>query len=91
MKHEGRWRLIQPEPGLFRWISPLGQTYDTRGEPVQPPLPEPVERGPDEVPDDPPETLRYEGPIFYHAPRPAPAEPEPPPPPTSDPNEPPPF
>jgi hypothetical protein len=35
------WTLIQPEPGHFVWISPLGRTYRTRGGPVRPDLPEP--------------------------------------------------
>jgi len=35
------WTLTQPEPGLFRWISPLGRVYLTRGEPIRPDLPDP--------------------------------------------------
>lgn len=35
------WSLAQSEPGLFRWISPLGRTYVTKGEPVRPDLPDP--------------------------------------------------
>ncbi|MFP5069203.1 DUF222 domain-containing protein [Pseudonocardia nantongensis] len=35
------WALTQPEPGLFRWTSPLGRVYWTRGEPVRPDLPDP--------------------------------------------------
>ncbi|GAA5120392.1 DUF222 domain-containing protein [Pseudonocardia adelaidensis] len=35
------WRLSQPEPGHFVWISPLGRTYRTRGEPIRPDLPDP--------------------------------------------------
>jgi hypothetical protein len=55
------WRLSQPEPGLFVWISPLGRTYRTRGEPVRPDLP-----GPDPPPDgadprDDPDTDRHGG------------------------------
>jgi hypothetical protein len=38
---ERGWRLTQPEPGRFVWISPLGRTYRTRGEPVRPDLPDP--------------------------------------------------
>ena len=41
-KHRLRWRLSQPEPGVFVWVSPLGQVYRTRGEPILPPLPDPV-------------------------------------------------
>ncbi|MFC5237898.1 HNH endonuclease signature motif containing protein [Pseudonocardia zijingensis] len=35
------WTLTQPEPGIFVWISPLGRTYRTRGEPIRPELPDP--------------------------------------------------
>ncbi|WP_156993479.1 hypothetical protein [Pseudonocardia acaciae] len=45
----GGWRLEQPEPGTFTWISPLGQTHTTQGEPIIAPLPEP-----DDNPDPPP-------------------------------------
>lgn len=31
MKTFGGWSLTQPEPGLFRWRSPLGRIYETRG------------------------------------------------------------
>lgn len=37
-----RWHLTQPAPGMFRWRSPLGREYRTRGEPVRVPLPEPA-------------------------------------------------
>jgi hypothetical protein len=47
MKHEGGWELQQPEPGRFRWRSPLGQIYCTRGEPIAPDLPDPVPRADD--------------------------------------------
>jgi hypothetical protein len=35
------WTLVQPEPGQFVWMSPLGRIYRTRGEPIRPDLPEP--------------------------------------------------
>ncbi|MHA6616392.1 HNH endonuclease signature motif containing protein [Pseudonocardia sp. DLS-67] len=35
------WTLTQPEPGVFVWISPLGRTHRTRGEPIRPDLPDP--------------------------------------------------
>jgi HNH endonuclease len=41
-KHHGGWHLDQPAPGRFRWTSPLGQVYSTRGEPIWPELPEPL-------------------------------------------------
>jgi hypothetical protein len=36
-KTKGWWRLSQPAPGWFRWVSPLGRTYRTRGELIDPP------------------------------------------------------
>jgi len=51
LKTEGGWVLAQPEPGRFRWTSPLGCIHHTRGEPITPPtvapLPRPVESDPD--------------------------------------------
>lgn len=35
------WTLTQTDPGAFVWISPLGRTYRTRGEPIRPDLPDP--------------------------------------------------
>jgi hypothetical protein len=84
------WTLTQPRPGHFVWISPLGRTYRTRGEPVRPDLPDP---------DPPPEgTDRREDPdtepgnplelrILWREGR----DPAPPPPPAPDPEEEPPF
>jgi hypothetical protein len=85
------WGLTQPQPGNFVWISPLGRTYRTRGEPVRPDLPDP---------DPPPEgTDRREDPqteqgyrldqnILWRDGR----NPQPPPPPAPDAEEdPPPF
>jgi hypothetical protein len=88
-KHELGWQLTQPQPGIFEWISPLGQVYRTRGEPSTPPLPEPLPR-PDEP--DPPDTgrARCDGPILHRPPPQPPAQARPPPPPV-DPDEPPPF
>jgi hypothetical protein len=40
------WRLRQPEPGQYQWISPLGQVYRTRGEPIRPDLPDPLPHAP---------------------------------------------
>ncbi|WP_169736826.1 HNH endonuclease signature motif containing protein [Pseudonocardia spinosispora] len=34
LKHRGGWTVTQPRPGYFRWKSPLGRTYPTRGEPI---------------------------------------------------------
>ncbi|MBV9315616.1 MAG: HNH endonuclease, partial [Pseudonocardia sp.] len=84
------WRLTQPEPGVFRWVSPLGRIYVTRGEPVMPPLPAPRPRptqpelgNPLPLCDGsilPPTTSLIPGP-----------EPEPPPQPDADDLDPPPF
>ncbi len=41
VKHDGGWQLEQPEPGLFLWHSPLGGTYPSRGEFLDPPMPDP--------------------------------------------------
>ncbi|MHA6785831.1 HNH endonuclease signature motif containing protein [Pseudonocardia saturnea] len=67
------WTLTQPEPGTFRWRSPLGGTYLTRGEFADPDLPEPcpTDLGPDF--DRP--TRVHDGPILQPRPRP----PDPPP------------
>ena len=50
LKTTGLWRLQQPAPGVFRWRSPLHRVYVTRGEPVCPPLPDPV---PGDTPESP--------------------------------------
>jgi hypothetical protein len=42
LKHEGGWRLDQPEPGLFRWTSRLGHTYQVRPPPIIEALPDPI-------------------------------------------------
>lgn len=48
LKHDGGWRLTQPQPGLFRWISRLGHTYTVRPPPIIEQLPDPLPRdGPD--------------------------------------------
>jgi hypothetical protein len=90
MKHRGGWTLTQPEPGWFRWRSPLGQLYRTRGEAIAVDLPRPVP-GRRECDGPAPGAVRWEvGPIFQpgqwarlHPPRgvPKPAEPNPRPPP----------
>lgn len=95
LKHEGGWRLRQPEPGHFVWTSPLGRVYHTRPQPITTDLPDPLPGPPlpeSGYPDDPPPANHNEyGPIFY---RPPPT-PDPPlasaPAPAGDPDEPPPF
>lgn len=79
-KHHGGWLLEQPRPGHFRWTSPLGRTYHTRGEPISPPGVEPAPRADphDTGPDGPRGASTDPGPIFCRPP-PEPAPPLPPP------------
>jgi hypothetical protein len=59
-KHHSRWRVCQPEPGRFEWISPTGHTYtvepDPLGDPDIPADPDPpADANPDQAADpDPP-------------------------------------
>jgi hypothetical protein len=83
---ERGWLLTQPAPGWFRWVSPLGRVYWTRGEPVRPDLPDP---DPGSHPDEETATeadrrLRRHDPRILDRPaadpaRPPPPKPEPPP------------
>jgi len=86
LKHEGGWRLTQPEPGHFIWTSPLGRIYHTRPQPITTDLPEPLPR-PDHPDHAPPATAGDDVPILWRPP------PDPPRPPARfvDPDEPPPF
>lgn len=52
LKSAGHWRLHQPAPGTFCWSSPLGHGYTTRGEPICPPLPDPLPASPAEPSPD---------------------------------------
>jgi hypothetical protein len=80
MKTEGGWQLEQPEPGLFHWISPLGRSYWTRGEPIDPPDPDPCPRPVDpEDPDGGMSRTRWWGGPSMQRPPPAPDPPPPPP------------
>jgi hypothetical protein len=88
MKHFDGWTLTQPQPGLFRWDSPLGQVYWGRGGPIAPDLPDPLP-GP-EAPD-PGSAARCEEPILPPDARQQRHPPEPPPEPDRPPDEPPPF
>ena len=83
------WRLTQPEPGHFVWISPLGRIYRTRGEPIRPDLPEPDPPPDGDDPRDDPDTEhghRLDPPILWRE-----AHDPPPPPPAPDEEEEPPF
>ncbi|HEU0088694.1 MAG TPA: hypothetical protein VFQ77_13785 [Pseudonocardiaceae bacterium] len=86
LKHEGGWRLFQPKPGHFTWISPLGRLYHTRPQPISIDLPDP-RPGPKYPDTTPPASLNEDAPILDLPP----PEPEPEPPPAADPDEPPPF
>ncbi|MGH3800871.1 MAG: hypothetical protein ACRDTD_12170 [Pseudonocardiaceae bacterium] len=44
LKHEGGWRLRQPEPGNFVWTSRLGHTYQHQPAAIIEPLPDPIPR-----------------------------------------------
>ena len=44
LKHDGGWRLHQPEPGLFHWRSRLGHSYLISPAPIIEPLPDPIPR-----------------------------------------------
>jgi hypothetical protein len=78
MKTEGGWQLEQPEPGLFHWTSPLGRSYWTRGEPIDPPDPDPCPRPVEPDEPDAPSTRWMNGPTMQRPP--PPPTPEPPPP-----------
>ena len=64
IKHHSRWRVTQPQPGVFEWTSPTGHTstiepkrrppddmskHEPPGEPAQPP-----DTPADQQPDEPP-------------------------------------
>lgn len=86
VKHRGGWRLEQPEPGHFVWLSPLGGTYRTRGEFLLPEMPDPCPT--DSEPELGSSAVAPDGPILRpHRPG---EHPRPPPlPPTELPDEPP--
>lgn len=87
LKDVGRWRLHQPEPGHFTWVSPLGRTYRAQPPPITTDLPEPRPRPGD--PDYPSlATPDDDTPILERPP----PQPDPPPPiALPDPDPPPPF
>lgn len=80
--------------GLFRWVSPLGRIYFTKGEPIRPDLPDPdpAHYPGEETAAEVDQRLRRYDPRILR--RPAKDPPRPPPPPRPDPppdDEPPPF
>ncbi|HTF52214.1 MAG TPA: HNH endonuclease signature motif containing protein, partial [Pseudonocardia sp.] len=66
-KSLGWWHLSQPSPGQFRWASPLGHLYRTRGDPINPPTTPPCPRplSPSSTPEQP---LNQPGPIVSRRP-----------------------
>jgi hypothetical protein len=86
LKHLGRWRLCQPEPGHFTWISPLGRAYRTQPPPIINDLPDPRPRADHAQPGL--LARPNDGPILERPP----PQPDPPPPAAPpDPHQPPPF
>lgn len=78
LKHEGGWRLDQPEPGVFIWTSRLGQRYTVRPPPIIEPLPDPQPRdGPYHPIAAEPDHHWQHSAILDDEPEPAPAEPKP--------------
>ncbi len=77
--------LHQPEPGIFRWPSRLGHTYQRRLPAILEPLPDPI------PPDQPPYPIMtptddgWENTNIWEDPPPA-HNPEPDPPPEPDPH-----
>jgi hypothetical protein len=83
---ERGWTLTQPVPGLFRWVSPLGRIYLTKGEPIRPDLPDPDPAdhpGEESAAEVEQRLRRYDPKILDRPatdpPRPPPPKPEPPP------------
>ncbi|MGH3534610.1 MAG: DUF222 domain-containing protein [Pseudonocardiaceae bacterium] len=76
LKHEGGWRLHQPQPGHFRWTSRLGHSYQRRPPPILEPLPDPLDRGRPPFPLLIPTDAGWEDSEIWAKP---PPEPQPPP------------
>jgi hypothetical protein len=85
------WSLTQPRPGNFRWVSPLGRIYWTRGEPVRPDLPEsdPAPHPDEETATETDQRLRRYDPRIVERPATDPPRPPPKPQPPPDNDEPP--
>ncbi|MGH3771087.1 MAG: HNH endonuclease signature motif containing protein, partial [Pseudonocardiaceae bacterium] len=85
LKHEGGWRLHQPEPGVFRWTSRLGHIYQLRARPIIESLPDPLPRhGPEAPPLVRPDVDWDESVIWDETPPKAETKPSPRPPPQLD-------
>ncbi len=87
LKHDGGWRLHQPESGLFRWRSRLGHSYLLRPSPIIEPLPDPIPRdGPAPPLLVPPDDDGDTSCIWDDTPAEADTKPPPGPPPEADPH-----
>lgn len=78
------WSLTQPRPGHFRWLSPLGRVYHTRGEPVRPELPDPAPHPDQDTDTEADQRLRRDDPriperLAEDTSQPPPPGPDPPP------------
>ncbi|MGH3798014.1 MAG: HNH endonuclease signature motif containing protein [Pseudonocardiaceae bacterium] len=89
LKHDGGWRLTQPESGHFVWRSPLGRIYHAQPQPISTDLPSPLPR-PEQYPDYLPPATPGEDELILYRPPPAP-DPASPLARAVDPDEPPPF
>ncbi|MBP2368907.1 DUF222 domain-containing protein [Pseudonocardia parietis] len=74
LKTKGGWRLEQPEPGHFIWISPLGRHYPVGPEPILPPPIRPVHRDPEPWFDHPAYDIDHEQPDLRRRDRAPPGE-----------------
>lgn len=88
LKGEGGWRLHQPEPGVFRWISRWGHTYHRCPPKIIESLPDPISRDQDPYPIMIPADNHWEHAQTWDQPCP---EPDPHPPPDIDADDAPPF
>ncbi|SQD94736.1 hypothetical protein FMEAI12_2740014 [Parafrankia sp. Ea1.12] len=53
MRHQGKWKIHQPEPGIFHWTTALGHTVTINPDPYHHPNPSPNTNRPDDR-DNPP-------------------------------------
>ncbi|MGH3997104.1 MAG: HNH endonuclease signature motif containing protein, partial [Pseudonocardiaceae bacterium] len=83
LKGEGGWTLRQPQPGVFRWNSRLGHTYQHEPPAILEPLPDPIPRDRPPYPLTIPLDDGWEDTEIWEDP---PLDPEPDPPPEPDPS-----
>ncbi|HSL07653.1 MAG TPA: DUF222 domain-containing protein [Pseudonocardiaceae bacterium] len=82
LKGEGGWALQQSQPGVFRWTSRLGHSYERRPPAIIEPLPDPIPRDRSPFPLTIPLDDDWEDTQIWDDPE---SEPEPDPPPEPDP------